>query len=147
MSESFAERFEERMKDVDSTPGVRAPGVEGVVVTLQGVEARCTLVTDYRTVLKPGASPPSAVLGVDSQKRQIFLSVKAKVKAESRAAMGIIREHEMAQPGPKTNGDLIKQKIGKQGLGPDCRDSSARPFAGSRPWCLNRKVGDGYDQV
>ncbi len=97
MSESFAER----MKDVDSTPGARAPGVEGAVVTLQGVEACCTPVTDYSTVLKPGASLPSAVLGVDRQKRQIFLSVKAKVKAESRAAIGIIREHEMTQSGPK----------------------------------------------
>ncbi len=96
--------------------GVEARSAElelavGVFGILKASEFSQERIEDLRTVLKPGDRIKAAILSIDRQKRQIFLSVNAKVAAEDRAAMDAVRGQEAVMSRPTTIGDLIKQQM------------------------------------
>ncbi|MCI0508496.1 SSU ribosomal protein S1P [Chromohalobacter marismortui] len=85
-----------------------------VVAVLKASEISPDRVEDARNVLNEGDSVEAKIVGVDRKNRAINLSIKAKDQADTRRAMGKLRDQE-AEPepsGPTTIGDLIKQQMG-----------------------------------
>ncbi|MCW9053481.1 MAG: 30S ribosomal protein S1 [Motiliproteus sp.] len=86
---------------------------EGVTAVLKASEFSQDRTDKLQDQLKPGDPVNAAILSVDKQKRQIFLSVNAKVESDNRAAMKAMKDQQSALSGPTTIGELIKQKMEK----------------------------------
>ena len=86
-------------------------GVEGV---LKVAELSHEHVADLTTELKPGQQIEAAVQSVDRRNRTLNLSVRQLEQEQTRQAMKSVQEQPVADAGPKTIGDLIKEQMKKQ---------------------------------